>query len=268
MKVDDVPMVCINLERRPDRWAKVQTMARAADIKIDRLEAVDAKTFVAHEHPAITLGTAHNIYYKVRRSHYEIDAGGAIGASLSHFKAWTRAKGSSAPALVIFEDDIVLPPDFKERLGRVFDDLKTTDWDVIQLQVTRYTNGGIGAKPIKGSEPWHSVDSLMGAHAYVVSRRGAERLLARAYPIELHVDAYLAYMARMGHIKMLWHPALDIDQGTSKSDIGHGDCEICNVPTNMEKAGVVVLPIISVVGMMAMASFVGGAIALAYWPRR
>ena len=34
-----------------------------------------------------------------------------------------------------------------------------------------------------------------GAHAYLVSRRGAERLLARSLPAELHIDYFLSLMA-------------------------------------------------------------------------
>jgi GR25 family glycosyltransferase involved in LPS biosynthesis len=259
-------MVCISLDRRPDRWATFQRGARAAGLSVQRLSAVDAKTFEAHKHPAVTLGTAHNIYYGVRRSHYEIDAPGAVGASLSHFKAWETLRSSQAPAMIIFEDDAEIPTDFKARLERVLADLPS-DWELVQFQRTDF--GGVnGCKPIKGQDPWQRCTSLMGAYAYMVSQRGAQKLLERAYPIELHVDAYMAYMCRLGHINMIWHPLIDIPVPDKDSDIMHGSHGILDVPTNMEKHGVVAIDTTSLVGMMAMAAVVGGLVSLAYVVRK
>lgn len=264
MQIADVPIVVISLDRRPDRWGSFLQRADAAGMagKVQRLSAVDAKDFVAHEHPAITLLTAHNIKNGVRRSHHEIDRGGAVGCSLSHFKAWEYLRSSSAPALVIFEDDSPVPVDFKKRLEKLLAELPAGGWDMVTFYNTPYDGGLTGCSP--SSEPWSSCTSLMGAHAYMLSRRGADRLLAKAYPIEMHVDAYVAFMARMKHITMLWNPVMQIEPTFDDSDINHGGNDILNVPTNMEKHGIVALETMSVVGMMGMAAVVGGLVALAY----
>lgn len=265
LRVDEIPMVCISLDRRPDRWAAFKKYATAAGLDVKRLPAVDAKQMEggAWAHPAVSLGTAHNIKYKTRRAHYEIDAPGAVGASLSHFKAWAMARDSNAPAFIVFEDDAPVIPDFKERLQKVLDQLPPK-WDMVQFQLTTYGSAGTGCKPIQGMEPWQTCTALMGAYAYMINADSARKLLERAYPIELHVDAYMAYMARMGHITMLWHPLIDIPGPDNGSDISHGMQRILTVPTNMEKAGLVAMPVKSVVGMMAMAAVVGGMLALAY----
>jgi hypothetical protein len=263
MRLEEIPMVCISLDRRPDRWAEFSASAQAAGVAVDRLSAVDAKEFVAYKHPAISLGTAHNIYYGQRRSHYEIDAPGAVGASLSHFKAWKQLLDSRAPAIIVFEDDATLPTDFKARLQRVLAELPAK-WDMIQFQRTDFGGGVYGCKPLTDGTPWQICTSLMGAYAYMVSRSGAEKLLARAYPIELHVDAYMAYMCRLGHIRMLWHPLIDLPTPDKDSDINHGAQDILDVPTNMRRNGVMALESKSVIGLMAMAAVVGGALALAY----
>jgi GR25 family glycosyltransferase involved in LPS biosynthesis len=268
MKVEDLPIVCISLDRRPDRWELMQTQMEACGIThMQRLPAVDAKSFVAHKHPQISLLTAHNILFKTRRSHYEIDADGAVGASLSHIEAWKKLRASSAAAMIVFEDDVKFPPDFKERLEKVLASAPA-DWDMIQLQKTDYGNGLTGCKPISGEAPWELCTSLMGAFAYIISQRGAERMLAKAFPIEMHIDAYMAYMCRMGHIKMIWNPLIDLWPADKGSDIGHGDCEICNVPTKMTENGVVALETKSVIGLMAMAAVVGGMMALVATKRK
>jgi glycosyl transferase family 25 len=267
MHVDEIPMVCISLQRRSDRWEIFRSRAEAARIDVKRLPAVDAKTFDAATHPSISLGTAHNIRFKTRRSHYEIDAPGAVGASLSHFKAWQQLLDSQAPAIIVFEDDAPIPDDFKPRLTRVLKDLPT-GWDLVQFQLTVW-DGGSGCAPIPGQEPWQLCDALMGAYAYMISREGAKKMLERAYPIELHVDAYMAYMSKLGHIRMIWHPLLDIPGPDLDSDITHGSQGILRVPTNMRAAGVIAIGKRDVWGLVAMAAVAGGLLALAtFAPQR
>ena len=254
-------MLCISLDRRPDRWATFKRDADAAGINVMRLPAVDAKEFDAVTHPSVLLLTAHNIKNKVRRAHYEIDTGGAVGASLSHIKAWNYLKNGSAPALIIFEDDAQIPLDFQERLTRLVTELPA-DWDFITFYNTVFlTNRGCAPDPT--AAPLQSCTGLMGAHAYMISRRGAERLLARAYPIELHVDAYIAFMARLGHIRMLWNPCMQVEQPYDNSDIAHGNTRILHVPTDMDKSWVSALDAPSVLGLVAFAAVAGGIVSLA-----
>jgi len=254
-------MVCISLDRRPDRWTKFKAGADAAGVHVQRLSAVDAKEFDAVNHSAISLLTAHNIKFGVRRAHYEIDTGGAVGATLSHIKSWNYLINGTAPALVVFEDDAILPPDFKKRLDQVVAELPA-EWDIITFYNTQFGNGS-GCEPDPKVAPLQSCTGQMGAHAYMISRRGAQRMLARAYPIEIHVDAYMAFMARMGHIQMLWNPAMQVEQPFDDSDIAHGNTRILNIPTDMDKSGVTALDTQSVFGLIVMAAVAGGIITLA-----
>ena len=88
-------------------------------------------------------------------------------------------------------------------------------------------------------------------------------MLARAYPIEIHVDAYMAFMARMGYIQMLWNPAMQVEQPFNDSDIAHGNTRILNIPTDMDKSWVTALDTPSALGLIAMAAVVGGIVSLA-----
>jgi len=261
MKPEEIPMVGISLARRPDRWAIFSDHASAADINVVHLPAVDAKEFDAVTHPAVSLLTAHNIKHKVRRAHYEIDTAGAVGCTLSHIKAWNYLLNSNARALVVFEDDAIIPPDFKARFARVVAELPA-EWDVLTFYNTEFLSGR-GCKPDPKTAPLESCTGLMGSHAYLVSRRGAQCLLARAYPIELHVDAYIAFMARLGHISMLWNPCMQVEQNYDSSDIAHGSTRILNVPTDMEKKWVSSLDAPSLLGLVAFAAIAGGIVSMA-----
>lgn len=267
MKPEDIPIVVISLDRRPDRWARFMEKAAAANIapeRIVRLSGVDASTFDTVHHPAVSVLTAHNIKNGVRRAHYEIDRAGAVGASLSHFKAWNYMQQSptQSNALIVLEDDGNIPTDFDERLVALLADLPSS-WDVISFYNTPYAGGQQGCNPSETTrKPWSNCQSLMGAHAYMVSRQGAQKLLEKAYPIELHVDAYLAFMSRLGFIQMIWHPAMQVTQNFDESDIHHGEPGILNVPTNIEQHGLVVLDPTSVIGIVLMAAVAGGILSL------
>ena len=269
MHLEDIPIVAISLDRRQDRWTAFTERAVRAGVyeKVQRLSAVDAKDFVAHNHPAVSLTTAYNVKNGVRRSHHEIDRPGAIGCSLSHFKAWKHLLDSSAPALIIFEDDSPIPTDFKTNIEQALAELPC-QWDMVTFYNTPYQGGQTGCEPDPEMAPWHTCTSLMGAHAYMISRSGAERLLARAYPIEMHVDAYFAYMARMNYITLLWNPAIQIKPVLTDSDINHGGGGILNVPSNMEQRGIVALDSLSIAGLIAMSAITGGLLALAFVVRK
>jgi hypothetical protein len=64
---------------------------------------------------------------------------------------------------------------------------------------------------------------------------------------------------------MIWNPVIDLSPYTRDSDIDHGDCEVCAIPSKMSENGMVALHTKSVVGLMAMAAATGGILALAFF---
>jgi len=254
-----------------------QTNARAGGIgdKVVRWSAVDAKKLDLENlgPEKISLAVLHNIRLRTRRSPYEIDHAGAIGCSLSHIAVWQRIVDSAVPMAVVFEDDCSIPVGFAKALATVVADLPASgDWDVVNFHKTDYDNSGRGCTPLKGAdEPWWKCDSLTGSHGYLISRRGAQRLLRRALPIEIHIDAYIAYMSRVGIIRFLWHPALNCQQSGSSSDIMHGNHSVLNLPTEYTKKGLTVLPenqMVAFIGLGVLAGGIGAAALLVGYSRR
>src|ERR1044071_5860910 len=86
--------VCINLDRRPERWQRMQAqLARHGIHGVERFPAVDGNSVTK---PTGWIHTA-----------------GAYGCLLSHLEVIREARRSNTPSVLIFEDDTVLDPDFQ-----------------------------------------------------------------------------------------------------------------------------------------------------------
>jgi glycosyl transferase family 25 len=103
--------VCINLDRRPDRWGRVrERFARHGLGRVGRIPAVDGAGLEpppGWQHPR-----------------------GAFGCLLSHLEAVRQARREGVPQVLIFEDDVVLHPDLHERFAAGLEELPE-DWDML-----------------------------------------------------------------------------------------------------------------------------------------
>jgi glycosyl transferase family 25 len=104
-------VVCINLDRRPDRWRRMQEKFLEHDIvPVRRFSAVDGS---ATEIPALWNHSP-----------------GAYGCLLSHIAVVKEAQSSGAPSVLIFEDDAVFDPDFQNKLAGFIQEVPA-DWDML-----------------------------------------------------------------------------------------------------------------------------------------
>ena len=108
------------------------------------------------------------------------------------------------------------------------------EWDVWVLG-----NVGVHGKheaPASFGPGWSRVTDWWGTQAYALTRRGAERLLAHAYPMDAQIDAYMAHMAQLGETVCVRHSSVDIPQfpwwtlgGTTVQQIW---CDACSLPND------------------------------------
>jgi len=103
--------VCINLNRRPDRWQRIQ--ARFAEHGIDqvaRFPALDGKNL---EIPSVWNNFP-----------------GAYGCLRSHLAVVEQARESGQPSVLIFEDDAVLAADFNAKFAD-YSEQVPAGWDML-----------------------------------------------------------------------------------------------------------------------------------------
>ena len=111
MSILSTKNVCINLDRRPERWERMQTqLARHGILNVQRFPAVDGNSVPK---PA---GWTHSA--------------GAYGCLLSHVEVVRAAQRSNASSVLIFEDDTVLDPEFQSKFAS-FSKEVPDDWDML-----------------------------------------------------------------------------------------------------------------------------------------
>jgi hypothetical protein len=134
---------CINLDRRPDRWAAMrENFERFGISSVERIAAVDAKEIELPE----------------RFSHLRIVD---YACTMSHLTAVKKARELGIPSVLIFEDDCLFDPDFVSKFPDYMRQVPA-DWDMLFL------GGYHFERPVPVSENIVRAVKTLTAHAYAV----------------------------------------------------------------------------------------------------
>jgi hypothetical protein len=103
--------VCINLDRRPERWARMRT--RFADVRLDPVERFSAVDGMKLKPPAQWPESA-----------------GAYGCLQSHLAVVNQARAQDRESVLIIEDDVLFADGFHEEFEQRVPGLPV-DWDML-----------------------------------------------------------------------------------------------------------------------------------------
>jgi hypothetical protein len=257
------PTYVINLDRRPDRWTTFSAQPALQDFKkLQRFSAVDGSKLNVLADERVSLHTRLNISKKYRRSHYEICTAGAIGASFSHITIWQQFLASDAQYVVVFEDDTIVDRLSLQRIDALIPQLPS-GWDMWCLGTHKWSFKGMPL--VQGeSKGWWKVQEFTGAHAYVLSRRGAEILLQEPFPIETHIEYYIAGCARLKGLRIVKHWSLRMGYFAEQTEEADSDtfdskksCPVCYVPDDLPDVG-------AFISYDSMARMTAGLVALGF----
>ena len=188
----------INLKRREDRRLAMQRACDVPGLSLSFVEAVDGRE--VDPEALIREGLAEATVRDF--------PSGSLGSCLSHKRQWEACIDSGAPRLV-FEDDIEPREDFSEQYERVLATMPA-DWDYLALacnfnSVLQFEllpgllfGGGFSdpyladghVAAFRGSRPpvaRFRLHCAFGTSAYVVSPKGAVRLLEVCFPLARQV---------------------------------------------------------------------------------
>lgn len=103
--------VCINLDRRPERWQRIQSALAAHGLEsVQRFSATDGNAIVLPPHWSHTAG--------------------AYGCLESHVRVVRQARDAGLSSVLIFEDDVVFDPQFQQKFATFVQELPA-DWDML-----------------------------------------------------------------------------------------------------------------------------------------
>jgi len=166
----------INLDRRTDRLKESAQELAMVGIRFERFSAVEPTT---EQYPG--------------RINLDL---GRIGCGLSHKAVIQKAKDSRAESVLIFEDDILLAPDFKESVDGVIDDLKCQVWDIFYLYCENVPRKDL-------TDHLFVIAGQYFTHAYAVHCRFYDRFLEEYLPLrDQVVDMVDGFLPRVNAIKV------------------------------------------------------------------
>jgi GR25 family glycosyltransferase involved in LPS biosynthesis len=242
MDIQKIPVFCINLDRRPERYALFSKQRGAAELNIQRVSAVDGSKINPVKSRYLSNQTKINILHKTRRGHGEIDTLGAIGCSLSHYSVWKRFLETDAQHCLVLEDDAQVRTGLVELVKTA--SVAVPDFDVWLLSYKLYDKtllclptGPSGQR--QDQKTWKTPVNFWGTSAYIVSRAGAKRLMEDFFPIECHLDKYMCLKQLLGKLRIIVHETFKTYTLPYGTDIQLNKCSLCNYPDDF-KDGILV----------------------------
>lgn len=166
----------LNLDRRPDRWAKFTALEEPKFLNYVRVSAVDGTQLIPTEQlQRIFDGNDYNM----RK--------GMVGCAMTHICLYVNfvndIKTKDNDMMLIMEDDIEFVPDFQKKLFHLINNTK--NWDLLYLGhhvwKKHITDDTYNKEKMPVAERWDSATSLRqsigGTTAYIITKQGARKLL-------------------------------------------------------------------------------------------
>lgn len=166
----------INLDRSPQRLERMVSLFGELGLDFTRVPAVDGRDLADRQ---------------ARKGMYYDLGNGEIGCFLSHIKCWDAAAKADGEYTAIFEDDVHFGAGARELL---FDaSWIPADADVVKLETTLVRTlvdygraGRAGDRSVR-----RLLDTHPGTGAYIVSRKGARKLLELSADFADPVDQFM-----------------------------------------------------------------------------
>src|SRR5882724_736724 len=169
--------ICINLARRPDRWAKAQAQFQQHQIEVARWNAVDGAM----------IQTPPDWRYSP----------GAYGCTVSHLQAVREARERKDESLLIFEDDVELHPALRSLFPGFIAQIPG-DWDAIYFGgIHRVQPAAAGANIVR-------LVQTNSTYAYALRRTVFDAFLSINEPARAPVDEAAKILQKQFKFYCFW----------------------------------------------------------------
>lgn len=209
--MSSLPIVYINLTKDTERQRRMASQLSQMGLPAERLPAVwwkDLPSAQQDQHFSPRLN---------QHQYFKPMGNGEKGCYCSHLHAWRRLLDSDAPAIVVFEDDVRLLPTLPQALQSIAS-LRTGSWDMVKLYGRAHekvaSRRNLSGGPLE-LITYRRVPSF--AAGYVISRAGAEKMLATRIPFGRPVDVDLRFWFENGMRIFGVHPSVIALDDTSET---------------------------------------------------
>ena len=169
----------INLDRAPERLARIGAQLQRLELPFTRLAAVDALTLTADQRASLDEAG-------YRRKHGMTPVPGELGCYLSHVQAMHAFLASGAQFALILEDDALLHNSLPAVLQGLMD--KADRWDVAKLSAVHSGTPVTYAVVAPGHRLAVMLSRCTGSSAYLLNRRAAQSYAEGLLPMSLPYD--------------------------------------------------------------------------------
>ena len=179
----------INLDRAPERLARIGAQLQRLKLPYTRLAAVDAHALTAEQHAALDAAA-------YRRKHGMTPVLGELGCYLSHVQAMHAFLASDAAFALILEDDALL----HDSLPAVLRGLMAVPdrWDVAKLSAVHSGTPVPYAVVAPGHQLAVMLSRCTGSSAYLLNRHAAQAYVQGLLPMSLPYDHVFDHGWRFG----------------------------------------------------------------------
>jgi len=125
-----------------------------------------------------------------------------ISCLMSHVRLWEKLAKEKNPDAFYFimEDDITTDVDFEEHYQNVFNELKGLTWEWVYLAI-HPTFKRLNKLTIEGKNHINRSPRMVGNAGYLLSRRGAQKLLDKMFPCSLPKDQAVRILVMDGTLE-------------------------------------------------------------------
>ena len=153
------------------------------------------------------------VLVKYRTKHYELSYG-AVGCYLSHVNIWKKLEKDNLDYILIFEDDAYPTFNFTE-LQQIINNDVPNDWDIIFF-------GGIYNDYNIIKDNIVKLKRFYETHAYIINKKGALKLLSKAFPIKKQIDSWLSDQVLQNYVNIY---GITKNKWTQNSKINKSDIQ-------------------------------------------
>lgn len=214
-------MYCINLKRRPDRWAEMQVQFKKHNIAAERFEASDGNVFN---------WKAKGGYAVIKAASFK----GNMGCIASHVRIYKEMIEKNYQRVLIIEDDCDFVNNFHEQFEKYIGDVPS-NWGLLYFGGVHETrNGKFIPEPI--SDGMVKAKRIITTTCYAITLEGAKKALEAIKPDETYkhtaIDGYLGVgVQSVTDFTYAFHPPLAW-QRASYSDIQNDYRDYSNMMKN------------------------------------